>query len=87
VDADMPGRKAALRHGAYNEPAAVLSASARAAISPGWIAAIVDRTGKFIARAPAGEARVGDLAAQPFRASMQRIPASVIDSVSLEGDR
>jgi PAS domain S-box-containing protein len=54
---------------------------------PGWIAAIVDRNGKFIARAPAGGARVGDLAAQPFRASMQRIPASVIDSVSLEGDR
>jgi PAS domain S-box-containing protein len=53
----------------------------------GWIAAIVDRTGKFVARAPEGPARAGSPAAQPFRDAMQRTPASVIDSVSLEGDR
>jgi PAS domain S-box-containing protein len=53
----------------------------------GWIAAVVDRKGRFVARVPEGKGRPGEPATASFRSAMARAPQAVIDSVSLEGDR
>jgi two-component sensor histidine kinase len=53
----------------------------------GWIAAIVDRSGEFVARAPEGRGRPTTLASPSFRAAMERAPEAIVDNVSLEGER
>jgi PAS domain S-box-containing protein len=57
------------------------------AYPPGWIAAIVDRTGKIVARAPEGDGHAGTLATEAFRSAMQRDSESTLESASLEGAR
>lgn len=52
----------------------------------GWIIAIVDSQGRFIAREPALDARIGGLASASFRSQMQGQPESVEDRTSLEGE-
>ena len=52
----------------------------------GWIAAIVDRAGQFIARAPEGRGRPGTPASASFRAAIARAPEAIVDNASLEGE-
>jgi PAS domain S-box-containing protein len=52
----------------------------------GWIAGIVDNAGRFVAREPEGEARVGALAGRSFRSQMQGPQESISDNISLEGE-
>ena len=53
----------------------------------GWIASVLDRAGRFVARAPEGEGRPGALASQSFRVAMAQAPEAIVDNVSLEGER
>jgi PAS domain S-box-containing protein len=53
----------------------------------GWTAAIVDRAGQIVARAPAGRSQAGTPAGPSFRAAMARAPEGILDNISLEGDR
>jgi PAS domain S-box-containing protein len=53
----------------------------------GWIAAVVDHGGRFIARAPEGEGRPGTLASASFRTLMGGAPEAIVETNSLEGER
>jgi PAS domain S-box-containing protein len=53
----------------------------------GWIAAIVDRAGQFVARAPEGKGQPGTLASASFREAMKRAPEAIGDNISLEGEQ
>ena len=52
----------------------------------GWIAAVVDRQGRIVARTPEGKGRPGEQASPGLRAAMQREPQATINNISLEGD-
>jgi PAS domain S-box-containing protein len=53
----------------------------------GWIAAVLDRSGRFVARVPQGEGRPGESASGSFRTALQSAPeGGIVDNVSLEGD-
>jgi PAS domain S-box-containing protein len=53
----------------------------------GWIAAVVDRAGRFVARAPEGNGKPTTLASASFRAEMGRAHEGIVDNTSLEGER
>ena len=53
----------------------------------GWIAAIVDRAGQFVARVPEGNGQPGTLTSTSFREAMKRSPEAIGNNVSLEGEQ
>ena len=56
-------------------------------LPPGWLSGIVDRQGRFLARVPDNDRRVGHLASDGWRAAMQVRPDESWDRfASLEGD-
>ena len=56
-------------------------------LPPGWLSGIVDRNGRFLARVPDNEKRVGQLASDGWRGAMQVRPDESWDRfASLEGD-
>jgi signal transduction histidine kinase len=56
-------------------------------LPPGWLGGIVDRQGRFLARVPDNERRVGQLASEGWRATIRVRPDESWDRFeSLEGD-
>jgi signal transduction histidine kinase len=56
-------------------------------LPPGWLSGIVDRDGRFLARVPDNEKRVGQLASEGWRATIRVRPDESWDRfASLEGD-
>jgi PAS domain S-box-containing protein len=53
----------------------------------GWIAAVVDRAGQFVARVPEREGRPGTLTNASFREAMKRAPEAIGNNISLEGEQ
>ncbi|WP_158813557.1 sensor histidine kinase [Methylocapsa sp. S129] len=52
----------------------------------GWIAAIIDRAGQFVARAPEGKGRPGTPASPSFRGAMGLTREAIVNNSSLEGE-
>ena len=56
-------------------------------LPPGWLSGIVDRQGRFLARVPDNDRRIGHLASDGWRAAIQDRPDESWDRfASLEGD-
>jgi PAS domain S-box-containing protein len=53
----------------------------------GWIAAVVDRAGQFVARVPEREGRPGTPTSASFREAMERAPEAIGNNISLEGEQ
>jgi PAS domain S-box-containing protein len=53
----------------------------------GWIAAVVDRHGNFVARDPENGGHPGAPSSPGLRAAMANAPEAIFDTVSIEGDQ
>jgi PAS domain S-box-containing protein len=59
----------------------------RQAFPAGWLSAIVDRNGAFVARLPSEPGRPGTLASREFRDATQRRPESTVTHTSISGEK